>query len=255
MGDDSKRVAVVTGAGAGIGAAVAVRLATAHRDLALIDIDEARLAQVAERARAAGAGSVMTLTCDTRESETVSAAFDDIRVRFGRIDILANVVGGSTPHRPIEEMTDDHWHATMRFNLDGLFFCTRAVVRDMKARRWGRIVNTSSLAGRTRSLFGGVDYGMSKAGVIGFTRQLAYDVAPFGIAANVVAPGVTSSERVIAKWEAMADEKRNFIQGLIPAARLGTADECAAAIAFLCSEDAGYINGAVLDVNGGMFIG
>jgi NAD(P)-dependent dehydrogenase (short-subunit alcohol dehydrogenase family) len=100
-----------------------------------------------------------------------------------------------------------------------------------------------------------VDYCTSKGGVIAFTRQLAYDLAPHGISVNAVAPGVTATDRVNAKWAALEDDRRRTIAGLIPAGRLAEPDEPAAAIAFLCGEDAGYISGAVIDVNGGMFIG
>jgi NAD(P)-dependent dehydrogenase (short-subunit alcohol dehydrogenase family) len=155
----------------------------------------------------------------------------------------------------VEEISEEEWDAVLTLNLRGLFLCTRAVVPGMKARRWGRIVNVSSTAGRTRSWFGGAHYTASKAGVIGFSRQCAAELAPYGITVNVVAPGVTLSERVAARWEAKPADERAFIQGLIPAGRLAHPDEPAAAIAFLCSEDASYMSGAVLDVNGGLFIG
>jgi NAD(P)-dependent dehydrogenase (short-subunit alcohol dehydrogenase family) len=252
---NSNRVAVVTGAAAGIGAAVAIRLAAAGLSLALLDIDATGLVDIAAEGRRAGASSVLTVKCDTRDSADVALAFTTIREELGGIDILANIVGGSASYEPIELMTDERWRATLGLNLDGLFFCTRAAVLDMKTRGWGRIVNTSSLAGRTRSLFGGVDYCTSKGGVIAFTRQLAYDLAPHGISVNAVAPGVTATDRVNAKWAALEDDRRRTIAGLIPAGRLAEPDEPAAAIAFLCGEDAGYISGAVIDVNGGMFIG
>jgi 3-oxoacyl-[acyl-carrier protein] reductase len=254
MVNERTRTAVVTAAAAGIGAAVARRLAARGHRLALIDIDEERLTKVCDEARAAGAADVIAVPCDVRKSEDVAPAFATIRAKLGPIDILANVVGGSTPHTPIEDIGDERWRATISLNIDSLFNCTRAVVSDMKERRWGRIVNTSSLAGRTRSLFAGVDYTASKGGVVGFTRQLAFDLAPYGIAANVVAPGVIASERVLARVAAMTEERQSYIKGLIPAGRFGTPDDVAAPIAFLCSEEAAYISGAVLDVNGGMFI-
>ncbi len=155
----------------------------------------------------------------------------------------------------MEEITEEEWDAVLTLNLRGLFLCTRAVVPAMKAQRWGRIVNVSSTAGRTRSLFGGAHYTASKAGVIGFSRQCAAELAPYGITVNVVAPGITRSERVAARWEAKPAAERAFIERLIPAGRLARVDEPAAAICFLCSDDASYITGAVLDVNGGLFIG
>ena len=251
----ARRVALVTGAANGIGAAVVARLATAGHDLALFDRDAARLETVAAAARAVTPGRVRAYPVDVRESAQVAEAVAAAHGALDAIEILVNAVGGSTPQRPVEEISEEEWDAVLTLNLRGLFLCTRAVVPHMKAQRYGRIVNVSSVAGRTRSLFGGAHYTASKAGVIGFSRQCAAELAPFGITVNVVAPGVTLSERVAARWEAKPADERAFIETLIPAARLATCDEPAAAIAFLCSEDASYLNGTVVDVNGGLFIG
>lgn len=249
------RVAVITGAANGIGAAVAARLAAQGQYLALLDCDVTRLEAGAAALRATARGRVCTYPVDVRESRPVAEAVAAIRAEFGRIDVLVNAVGSSTPQRPVEEISDEEWDAVLTLNLRGLFLCTRAVVPGMKGQRWGRIVNVSSVAGRTRSLFGGAHYTASKAGVIGFSRQCASELAPYGITVNVVAPGVTLSERVAARWEAKPADERAFIQSLIPAGRLASVDEPAAAICFLCGEDASYMNGAVVDVNGGLFIG
>ncbi|HZU07982.1 MAG TPA: SDR family NAD(P)-dependent oxidoreductase [Chloroflexota bacterium] len=249
------RVALITGAANGIGAAVAARLAAEGRELALFDIDAPQLEATAARLRATAAGRICPYVVDVRDSAQVAAAVAAVHQTFGRVDILVNNVGGSTPQRPVEEITEEEWDAVLTLNLRGLFLCTRAVVPAMKAQRWGRIVNVSSTAGRTRSLFGGAHYTASKAGVIGFSRQCAAELAPYGITVNVVAPGITRSERVAARWEAKPAAERAFIERLIPAGRLARVDEPAAAICFLCSDDASYITGAVLDVNGGLFIG
>ncbi len=248
------RVAVVTGAANGIGAAVAERLADRGDDLMLVDIDAPRLEAQAQRLRSQGAGRVCVRATDVRVAAEVTAAVDVARAAFGRLDVLVNAVGGSTPQRPVEQISEEEWDGVLTLNLRGLFLCTRAVVPAMKAQRWGRIVNVSSVAGRTRSLFGGAHYTASKAGVIGFSRQCAAELGAYGITVNVVAPGVTLSERVAARWEAKPADERAFVQSLIPAGRLASVDEPAAAICFLCSEDAAYVNGAVLDVNGGLFV-
>ncbi|HEY7067058.1 MAG TPA: SDR family NAD(P)-dependent oxidoreductase [Chloroflexota bacterium] len=251
----TRRTALVTGAANGIGAAVVARLAAAGHDLALFDRDGARLEAVAAEARAVTPGRVRAYSVDVRESGQVAEAVAAAHTALGAVEILVNAVGGSTPQRPVEEISEEEWDAVLTLNLRGLFLCTRAVVPHMKAQRYGRIVNVSSVAGRTRSLFGGAHYTASKAGVIGFSRQCAAELAPFGITVNVVAPGVTLSERVAARWEAKPADERAFVESLIPAARLAACDEPAAAIAFLCSDDASYISGTVVDVNGGLFIG
>ncbi len=249
------RVGLITGAAAGIGAAVAARLAAEGCALALFDVDEVRLAETAERLRKTAVAAVHARAIDVRDPGQVADAVREVVREIGTVDVLVNAVGGSTPQRPVEEITDAEWDAVLGLNLRGLFFCTRAVVPRMKAQRWGRIVNVSSVAGRTRSLFGGAHYTTAKAGVVGFSRQCAFELGPHGITVNVVAPGVTLSERVAARWEAKPADERAFIEGLIPVGRCATPDEPAAAIAFLCSEDAAYVNGAILDVNGGLYIG
>lgn len=251
----SGRVAVVTGGANGIGAAVVARLAAAGHAVAILDQDQARLDGKASELRERHGARVFVRALDVRKSDEVSAAFSAIRAELGPVAIQVNSVGGSTPQRPIEDITDEEFDAQLALNLRTAFLCTRAVVPGMKAAKWGRIVNVSSVAGRTRSLFGGAHYTATKAAVIGLTRQVAHEVGPFGVTANVVAPGVTLSARVALRWEAKSEQEREFITNLIPAKRCADVDEPAAAIAFLCTEEAGYVNGATLDVNGGLFIG
>lgn len=250
------RIAAITGAASGIAAAVADRLAAAGRHLALIDNASDGLARKQAEILARHPHlRVVTCAIDARDSAMINDAFAKITAELGAPDILVNCVGGSSPQRPIETISDMSWDAAITLNLKPLFFSTRAAAPAMRAKRWGRIVNVSSVAGRTRSLFGGVDYAAAKHGVIGFTRQAAYELGPHGITVNVVAPGVTLSERVKQRWAEKDEENRAFIEGLIPVGRPATCDEPAAAIAFLCGEDASYVNGAVIDVNGGLYIG
>jgi 3-oxoacyl-[acyl-carrier protein] reductase len=244
----TSRIALVTGGASGIGRAVVARLLAAGNDVAVLDRDATRL----ESLPSAEGRTVRSYQADSRVASEVEAAITSARSDLGSIDILVNCVGGSSPRKAIENLTNEDWKATLSLNLDGLFFATRAVVAQMKQQRWGRIVNVASVAGRTRSLFGGVDYTTAKGGVVGFSRQCAYELAPFGIAVNVVAPGVTLSERVAQRWATMPE--RDTITSLIPAGRAGEVDEVAGMIAFLCSESAGYVVGAIVDINGGLHI-
>ena len=249
------RVAIVTGAARGIGLAVARRLAVRGESVALLDVDEAALETAALALRSEREGlSVMVCCADVTRSADVARAVATVERELGAATILVNSVGGSTPAKPIDALTDEEWTRSLGLNLNSAFHCTRAVVPGMKARRWGRIVNVASVAGRTRSLFGGCDYTSAKAAVVGLTRQCAYELAPFGITVNVVAPGLTLSERVAERWASMPQEQQAHILSLIPTQRAGHVDEVAATIAFFCSEDASYSSGAIIDVNGGLFI-
>jgi 3-oxoacyl-[acyl-carrier protein] reductase len=174
---------------------------------------------------------------------------------LGPVEILVNNVGGSTDSTPVELLSAETWLRTMDANAKSAFLCTRAVVPGMKEQRWGRIVNVSSIAGRTRTHFTNAAYTAAKAAVIGFSRQCAAELAPFGITVNVVAPGVIATKRIEAVWAKKPEAEKKRLLGLVPAGRLGRPDEVARAIADLCDDRAGYTTGAVLDMTGGMFIG
>ena len=251
----TKRTALITGGANGIGAAVASALAEQGHDIVVFDRDPAACAASAVALKAKGAHRVITREVDVCNADSVGEALRSTLAETGRVDVLVNAVGGSTPQVPVEDVKLEDWDASLTLNLRGLFLCTRAVVPGMKQGKWGRIVNLSSVAGRTRSLFGGVQYTAAKAAVIGFSRQCAFELAPFGITVNVVAPGVTLSERVQQRWEQRSQADRDMIEGLIPVGRAATVEEPAAAVVFLCSEGASYTTGAVIDVNGGLYIG
>jgi NAD(P)-dependent dehydrogenase (short-subunit alcohol dehydrogenase family) len=249
------RVAVVSGAGAGIGTETAFLLAREGRQPVLLDSNADALEKTARRIADAGFGRAACYVLDTTRADDVAKVFARIRSEVGRVEILVNCVGGSSPPTPVDELQDAPWREAFALNVDGTFFCTRAAVGDMKKARWGRIVNLSSVAGRTRTLFGGVQYAAAKAAVIGFTRQCAFELGAWGITANVVAPGVTLSERVERRWNDKEPAERERILGLIPLGRAGSCDEVAHAVVFLCSEASSYITGATLDANGGIHIG
>jgi 3-oxoacyl-[acyl-carrier protein] reductase len=248
------RVALVTGAARGIGAETARKLSEAGAQVALADLDLPAAEDTAEALRKAGRGAVALLV-DVTEPASVGSMVASVVERFGRLDILVNNVGGGGGTRSFEETTLEVWDRTMALNLRSVFLCCKEAVPHMKAKGWGRIVNVASVAGRSRALTGGPQYAASKAGVIGLTRHLSAELAPSGILVNAVAPALTATPRVRANFDAMPPDQRGRLLANVPVGRWGRPDEVAAAIAFLCSEEASYICGAVLDVNGGSFVG
>ena len=170
----TKRTALITGGANGIGGAVAGALAAQGHDIIVFDRDPAACAASAVVLKARGANRVIARDVDVCNADSVGDALRSVLAEAGRIDVLVNAVGGSTPQIPVEDVKLEDWDASLNLNLRGLFLCTRAVVPGMKQGKWGRIVNLSSVAGRTRSLFGGVQYAAAKAAVIGFSRQCAF---------------------------------------------------------------------------------
>jgi NAD(P)-dependent dehydrogenase (short-subunit alcohol dehydrogenase family) len=175
---------------------------------------------------------------------------------FGRVDILINNAGGlfNAPNS-IEATTIDDWNKVISANLTGTFFCCKAVLPVMKKNGSGKIVNVSSQSGRTFNVLTGPAYSSAKAGVLGLTKQLAYEMGPYAININAVAPGIMLTEPRVKKiWYSIPEEKRNFIVNTTPLRRTGEPEEIAKVIAFLCTDDAKFITGACLDINGGMFM-
>jgi NAD(P)-dependent dehydrogenase (short-subunit alcohol dehydrogenase family) len=170
------------------------------------------------------------------------------------VDILVNNAGGGTSLRYLEEVTEDDWKLTIDSNLKSAFLCCRAVTPPMKRQRYGRIVNVSSVAGRNVSRLSGPQYSSAKAGMLGLSRHLAQDLGPFGITVNAVAPGPTLVDRVAKKWALRSEADRAHILSNIPLGRLAEPEEVATVIAFLASDDARYVTGVTIDVNGGSFM-
>ena len=246
------RTALVTGAARGIGLAIAERLVAAPMHVVLLDVEPSVHAS-AQRLRDAGA-SAESHVGDIADEDWVQRCLADILARRGQVDILVNNAGISPKtngmRSPVEQMRLDEWNRVMAVNLTGAFLLSRAVIPGMRAQRWGRIVNISSQGGRTRTRIAGAHYAASKAGLIGFTRTLAGELAGEGITANSIAPGRVESNMAQGATQAT---NQSFLAS-IPMGRVGTAAEIAAAVAFLAGEDAGYITGATLDVNGGSFM-
>jgi 3-oxoacyl-[acyl-carrier protein] reductase len=240
------RVAVVTGGGRGIGRAVAVRLA---EEGAIVTIsyrsNDASAEEVAEEVRAAGAQCEI-FKGDVSSPEDVDALFRGVRDSFGQVDILVNNAG-LTRDNLMMRMKESEFDEVLRTNLKGTYLCTRAALRPMIRARWGRIVNVSSVVGLVGNA-GQANYAASKAGIIGFTKSVAREVAQRGITANVVAPGYVETELT----RRLPDDVKDQIKGQVPVGRFGEAEEVAEVVAFLAGEGAGYVTGQTVAVDGGM---
>lgn len=242
------RIALVTGASQGIGRACALELARAGATVALAARNEAKLVEAVAEIEAAG-GKAAAFALDVASEESIKACAKVALERFGKVEILVNNAG-ITRDGLMLRMKRADWDDVLTTNLTGAFLLTQALLSAMLKNRWGRIVNISSVVGRTGQA-GQVNYAASKAGLIGFTRSMAREVASRGVTVNAVAPGYIETPMT-----AVLDEKqRAAMMANIPLGRPGTDADIAQAVSFLASDAAGYITGHVLDVNGGMFMG
>jgi len=246
MIDLSGRVALVTGASRGIGRAIATRLASqGAKVVAAARSDNAR--EAAEAIVAAG-GAAEPLTLDVTESEAIDAAVSGVLERHGRVDILVNNAGITRDQLMLRLKRGD-WDAVLATNLTSAFTLTQAVLKPMIRQRAGRIICISSVVGQSGNA-GQANYAASKAGLIGFAKSVALEVASRNITVNVVAPGMIETDMT----RSIADKAREEWESRIPLKRLGTPDDVAAAVCFLASDEASYITGQVLAVNGGMYL-
>jgi 3-oxoacyl-[acyl-carrier protein] reductase len=246
MMDLTGRIALVTGASRGIGKAIAGRLAA--RGAHVIAAARAENAKAVAEAIVAGGGRGEFLSLDVTETGAGEAAVSDVVKRHGRIDILVNNAGIAKDQLMLRMKRDD-WDAVLGTNLTAAFVLTQAVLKPMLKQRGGRIISISSVVGQGGNA-GQANYAASKAGIIGFSKAVALEVASRGITVNVVAPGLIETDMTRAITESAHEEWASKI----PLKRLGTPDDIAAAVCFLASDEASYITGQVLAVNGGMYM-
>jgi 3-oxoacyl-[acyl-carrier protein] reductase len=242
------RIALVTGASQGIGRACALELARAGATVALAARNEAKLAEVAAEIEAAG-GQAAAFALDVASEDSIKAGAKAILERYGKVEILINNAG-ITRDGLMLRMKRADWDDVVQTNLTGAFLLTQAVLSPMLRNRWGRIVNISSVVGRTGQA-GQANYAATKAGLIGLTRSMARELASRCVTVNAVAPGYIETPMTAV----LDDKQRAAMMAQIPLGRAGTDTEIAQAVAFLASDAAAYITGHVLDVNGGMFMG
>jgi 3-oxoacyl-[acyl-carrier protein] reductase len=241
------RTALVTGASQGIGEAIAVRLATQGARVVLAARSEDKLQAVAARISSAGC-ECLAWPVDLAAAESVGERLKALPAEWSEIEILVNNAG-ITADNLLARMSLEQWRSVLDTNLTGTFAVTREVVRGMIRRRWGRVVTISSVVGLMGNA-GQANYAAAKAGLVGFTKSAARELASRNITANVVAPGFVET----AMTGVLPETVRQKMLSETPAGRLGTAEEIAAAVVFLASDEAGFVTGQVLNVSGGLYI-
>ncbi|MBI2205163.1 MAG: SDR family oxidoreductase [Candidatus Rokubacteria bacterium] len=249
------RIALITAAASGIGRATADIIAAEGGTVVAVDVDQARLDKMAAEIRAAG-GRVHPRRADALDAAQVDQLVAGVVRELGRIDILVNGVGGSTivpkPAAPVDELPFGDWQRLLAFNLDGTFLFCHAVAPVMKRRRAGKIVNLSSVAGRGLSAASSSAYAAAKGGIIAFTKKLAFELGPFGINVNAIAPSLTLTERIRPHWDRRSEEERAREVARTPLRRVAEAADQARVICFLASRDADFVTGVTIDVTGGV---
>ncbi|QOY89296.1 3-oxoacyl-[acyl-carrier-protein] reductase [Paludibaculum fermentans] len=243
----SSRIAFVTGASRGIGRACALSLASAGHKVVLAARDVQKLEAVKEEIQAAG-GSASVVSLDLASEDSIKAAFAQAVQEAGPITILVNNAG-ITKDGLAMRMKRADWDAVLHTNLTGGFLCIQAVMQGMLKERWGRIINIASVVGESGNA-GQANYVASKAGLIGLTKSLAIELGSRNVTVNAVTPGFIATDMTAV----LSDEVKQKLLASIPLKRLGSAEDVAAAVKFLASEEAGYITGSVLKVNGGMYM-
>jgi 3-oxoacyl-[acyl-carrier protein] reductase len=244
----SGRVALVTGASQGIGRACALRLAKSGATLALAARGQEKLQTLVAEIAGVG-GTAVAFPLDVSDEEQIKSTFKAAIAQFGKIDILVNNAG-ITRDQLLMRMKRADWDAVLNTNLTSAYLCTQQAISSMLKQRWGRIINITSIFGQTGQA-GQANYAASKAGLIGLTMAIAREVSSRNITCNAVAPGFIET----AMTSGLGDELKETALKMIPLGRVGAPEDVANAVAFLASEEASYITGHVLNVNGGMLMG
>jgi 3-oxoacyl-[acyl-carrier protein] reductase len=242
------RVALVTGASQGIGRACALKLASQGASVAVAARNQEKLHELMREISAAG-GKAAAFPMDVAEEEQIKSACKAVLAQFGKVDILVNNAG-ITRDQLVMRMKRADWDAVLNTNLTSAYLCIQQVISSMLKQRWGRIINMASVFGQTGQA-GQANYAASKAGLIGLTMAIAREVGSRSITCNAVAPGFIET----AMTAGLSDDFKQNAVKMIPLGRVGTPAEVANAVAFLASEEAAYITGHVLNVNGGMLMG
>jgi len=247
MFDLEGKVALVTGSAQGIGRAIALNLAQGGARIVLTDMRESKLDEVVKEIEAQG-GKAIRFVVDVTDREAVQKMADQTLEAWGKVDILVNNAG-ITRDNLVLRMKIEDWQAVLKTNLDGAFYCIQAVLPSMVRQRYGRILNIASVVAQAGNV-GQANYISSKAGIIGLTKAVAAEVARRNITVNAVAPGFIAT----AMTENLPPEIKEKMLSMIPMGRMGTDAEIANGVRFLVSEEARYITGHVLNINGGMFM-
>ncbi|HQT75477.1 MAG: hypothetical protein B7Z80_01325 [Rhodospirillales bacterium 20-64-7] len=246
------KIALITAAANGIGRATAEIMAREGATVICVDNHAERL----DAAAWALGPNAHPRLCDALDQGQVDAVVAAAAKEFGRIDILVNAVGGSTiiakPSANVEEHSLDDWQRIIRFNLDGTFLFTHAIVPIMKQQKSGKIVNLASIAGRGMSVASGSAYAAAKGGIIAFTRKLSFELGPFNININAIAPSLTLTERITPHWNQRSPEAQAVQIDSTPLRRVALASDQAKVICFLASSDADFVTGLTIDVTGGL---
>jgi 3-oxoacyl-[acyl-carrier protein] reductase len=239
------RVGIITGGARGIGKAIAITFVREGAKVVLVDVDRVKL-EIVKDEIGRGRGGVITISCDITKTVDVAEMVEQTYQTFGCIDILVNNAG-IIRRGTIETVTEEDWDQVIAVNLKGTFNCCKAVVDIMKKQSYGKMINVSSIAGKMGDITSAPGYGPSKAGVDALTKTLARQLAPYGINVNAVSPHAIETE-MSAQW---SEQRRKEIISSIPLGRLGRPEDVAEAVLFLASDEASFITGEVLDVNGG----
>lgn len=244
------KVAIVTGAGRGVGRQIALDLAAEGARVVLNDIRRASIEAVAEEISGTG-GEALPIVADISKSDEVDEMVRQAVEHFGTVDLLVNNAGILQMKQPLETVTNEDWDRMMGVNLNGAFYCMRAVLPIMKEKNYGRIVNVSSSAGRSTSANGGAHYTVSKAAILGLSRHAARENACYNIRINAVAPSSLNTDMAL---EAVGAEHLEKSKSQIPVGRLGAPGDVSPTVLFLLSDEVGFITGATLDINGGLLM-